>query len=387
MAAPQRITAPDGGPARRGVRPSGDLRPPRTPRTLRGIAAIESLLAVPVLLFLGLGAVQFALVYQARHALTVALHEAARAGSVAHAAPDAIRDGLARGMLPWLHGAADLAELEANRLRARAHVAQAEAGGWLLLVRQSPTDASFADWAEPARDAFGEPIEGVREIPNDDLVHRATRALPAGGIAGRRGAEPIGAASGQTLADANLLRLRLHFGVPLSVPLAGRLLAWALRAWHGCEAPAGRTIGALRLDPPPAAAPVPHPVACTMLAPAGTDVARMPVSISATVRMQTPARDAGTAVPLASGPGLPPERGAPPGSRTGSDPTAAPPASRDAGGTPSPPTATPGGQGAASGPAREDSPPGSTSPAGGPRSEPTPSDPAFCASSVPHLTR
>ena len=202
-------------------------------RRQRGIAAIESLLAVPVLLMVGLGAVQFALVYQARHALAVALHEAARAGSVAHAAPEAIRDGLARGMLPWLEGAADLGELAAGEVRVRAHVAQAEALGWLRLERQSPTAASFADWAEPARDAFGEPIEGVREIPNDDLVHRATRALPAGGTAGLRDGEPIGATSGQTLADANLLRLRMEYGVPLSVPLAGRLLAWALRAWHG----------------------------------------------------------------------------------------------------------------------------------------------------------
>ena len=375
------------GGARRGTRAL------HGPGALRGIAAVESLLAVPVLLLLGLAAIQFALVYQARHALTAALHEAARAGSVAHAAPEAIREGLAGGLLPWLFGAADLAELAANRLRARAHVERAEARGWLRLERRSPTEASFEDWAEPARDAFGEPIEGVREIPNDGLVHRATRALPAGGTAGWRGAEPIGAASGQTLADANLLRLRLQYGVPLSVPLAGRLLAWALRAWHGCEAPAGRTLGALRLDAPvPARAP-PRPAACTMLVAAGGEPARLPLTVSASARMQTPAREAGTAGPLASAPGAPAPSGAPgrpdPG-RPAPDPEAS-----GAAGTPPPTVGTPAGAGPHEGaagphPVSSSAPrpaPRDDGPRRGPHLDPTPSDPAFCTSSTPHLTR
>lgn len=280
----------------------------RPPGRQHGIAAIEALVAVPVLLFVGLGALQWGLVHQARLALNLALHEAGRAGSVAHADDGAIRDGLARGLLPWLHGASDAGELVRNLALARRHVAEAEARGWLRLERQSPSAASFEDWAEPARDAFGEPIDGVREIPNDDLVHRATRTRPAGGVAGDRAGEPIGAASGQTLSDANLLRLRMTYGVPLSVPVAGRLIAWALRAWHGCAVGAPRTIGALRLDAPPLG-PAPDPEACTMLGADGDGPARLPVSASTTVRMQTPARERGDAAPLASGPGRSPGPG------------------------------------------------------------------------------
>ncbi len=360
---------------------------PRPASGERGTAAVESLLAVPVLLLLGLGAIQFALVYQARHALTVALHEAARAGSVAHASPESIRDGLARGLLPWLHGAADLGEFEANRLRARAHVEEAEARGWLWLARQSPTDASFADWAEPARDAFGEPVEGLREIPNDDLVHRATRALPSGGAAGWRGAEAIGRASGQTLADANLLRLRMQYGVPLSVPFAGRLLAWALRAWHGCETPSSRTLGALRLDAPPSFITTAHPIACAMLASAGTGGARWPVSVSATVRMQTPARDAGSAVPLASWPGPSSGPGAPSGSGRDSGPAGGPDGSPDIAGARPPPPGTPSGGGVGAAPAAGTASAPPTPSSGGLRGEPTPPDPAFCSSSVPGASR
>ncbi len=344
-------------------------------RRQRGIAAIESLLAVPVLLMVGLGAVQFALVYQARHALGVALHEAARAGSVAHAAPEAIRDGLARGMLPWLQGASDVGELAAGEARARAHVAQAEALGWLRLERQSPTAASFDDWAEPARDRFGEPIEGVREIPNDDLVHRATRALPGSGAAGRRDGEPIGAVSGQTLADANLLRLRMAYGVPLSVPFAGRLLAWALRAWHGCTAGAGRTLGVLRLDAPPWSGAARQPIDCAMLGTGGREPARLPVSLSATVRMQSPAREAGAAAPRPSAP-----------DPTTPDPTPQPPAQEGPADPRHPPDArAPAGD--PSEPAAPSAPSGATAPGIGPPGAQPPADPAFCAASTPYGTR
>jgi hypothetical protein len=370
-------------------------RPPLRLRPIRGIAAIESLLAVPVLLVIGLGALQFALVYQARHALHVALHEAARAGSVAHAAPEAIRDGLARGLLPWLFGAADLEEFALNALRARAHVAQAEARGWLRLERRSPTEASFADWAEPARDAVGEPIAGVREIPNDDLMHRATRALPAGGVAGRRAGEPIGAASGQTLADANLLQLRLQYGVPLSVPLAGRLLAWTLRAWHGCMRGAARTIGLLRLGAPPASGVAPLPGTCAMLGAAGVELPLLPVTVSATVRMQTPAREAGAAAPLASAQGLPAWPDAVPGAPTSRSDAPAPRPDTPA----SPPDPTPESTAdpsislpptdpAANGPSPGPSPvPRSPPPGDAVPTETPPADPAFCSTAAPELTR
>ncbi|HZH05631.1 MAG TPA: TadE/TadG family type IV pilus assembly protein, partial [Lautropia sp.] len=45
---------------------------------------MELLLALPVILLLGLGIVQFALVYQAKHALDHALTQAARQGAVDH---------------------------------------------------------------------------------------------------------------------------------------------------------------------------------------------------------------------------------------------------------------------------------------------------------------
>lgn len=266
------------------------MSPARRTRPARGVSAIETLIALPVLLLVGGGALQFALVFQARHALNHAVHEAARAGSTAHADPDAIEAGLARGLMPWLYGADDLAAWQVNQARAQAHLEEARALGRLRLVVLSPTQASFDDWSEPARDATGAPLAGTRQIPNDDLVHRARRALPASGVAGSRRGEPVGAASGQTLADANLLRLRLDYAVPLSVPAVGRLVGWSLRAWHGCEVPSRRRLGLVDLGES-APGPAPRPDAGTML---GTDARpRVPVRVAATLRMQSPARHAG----------------------------------------------------------------------------------------------
>lgn len=267
----------------------------RSAATHRGLGAVEFLVVLPVLLFVGLGALQFGLVFQAKHALNVALIEAARAGSVAHADPDAVRAGLARGLLPWLYGAADLGEYARNVARARAHVAQGEVLGWLRLEQLSPTPASFDDWSEPARDANGGVIDGLREIPNDNLPSRATRTLPARGAAGDRAGAPIGRGSGQTLADANLLQLQLEYGVALAVPVVGRLLAWTLRAWDGCAMPAPRRYGLLGLDAPlPPGRP--RPRSCLMYGLSDEARARLPIRLGATIRMQSPARQAG-AVP------------------------------------------------------------------------------------------
>jgi hypothetical protein len=157
------------------------------------------------------------------------------------------------------------------------------------LAQLSPTNASFDDWAEPARDANGGLMAEVREIPNDNLVARAEAS----------GAPAVGAASGQALADANLLRLRLDYGVPLVVPVVGRLISSAVRVWNGCEIGSPKRIGLIRLDAPQVNLG-PRPFPCAMygsgIATASgvvTDTPRLPMSLVATIRMQSPARQGG----------------------------------------------------------------------------------------------
>jgi hypothetical protein len=255
----------------------------------RGISMVESLIALPLLFIVGLGAVQFALVMHARQALNFALIEAARAGSVGHAEAGAIRSGLSRGLVPWLYGANDLGEYAINLARAAVHIRQGEAIGWMRVAQLSPTNASFDDWAEPARDANGGLMADVREIPDDNLVARAAA----------NGAPAVGATSGQTLADANLLRLRLDYGVPLVVPVVGRLISSVVRVWNGCEVGSPKRIGLIRLDAPQVNLG-PRPFSCAMygsgiatVSGVVTDTPRLPMSLVATVRMQSPARQGG----------------------------------------------------------------------------------------------
>ncbi len=252
----------------------------RASKIQRGVSSVELIVALPVLLLLMLGVIQFALVFHARHSLGYALQEAARRGAVEHAAPEAMQQGLAAGLSPWLYGASDWASRLAADLRAQGHLQQGLAEGWVRLAQRSPTVESFADWAEPARDRLGERLPGVDEIPNDNLDSRRLRMQPRSGVAAFVGGEPVGQRSGQTLADANLLRLELDYGVRLSVPLVGAAVLRTLMVWHGC--------GPAAVGYQPGTPEVCRYYKATDAL--GRPAGRIPVKVVATMRMMSPAR-------------------------------------------------------------------------------------------------
>jgi hypothetical protein len=254
------------------------------------MAALEMLVAIPIVVWLGLGAWQWALVFHARASIAFAVHEAARAASVAHADASAAEHGLARGLLPFLYGAGSRADFEMNLARALGHVRAGRAGGWIRVTQISPTAQSFEDWGEAALDDSGHPRDGQVEIPNDNLPVRSTSMQPASGAAGFRGREPIGAASGQTLLDANLLKLEAVYGVPLHVPLVGRLSAWIMQQFDGCGVPAARALGLVSLREQAVSARAWTCAFYASIDERGRSVPRWPVRAAATVRMQSPAR-------------------------------------------------------------------------------------------------
>jgi len=256
-------------------------------RRSRGFAAIESLLALPVVLFAGLSVLQFGLVLHARQAVQHSATEGVRSGAVGHAAPAAIEGGFARGLSPWLFGAEGPADHVAAIARTQAHLVSGKAAGWVRWRQLSPTRLSFDDWAVPTLDEQGLPVPDSLEIPTDNLVARTLRSDPR-----------IGASSGQTLADANLLKVELTYGVPLTVPLAGRLGAWVMRIIDGCGPVSERRLGALSLGQPEVST-APRPWTCPYYDardPDGRATPRWPVRVSSTARLQQPARHAGSAV-------------------------------------------------------------------------------------------
>jgi TadE-like protein len=249
----------------------------KTKRLQLGVSMFETVLAIPILLFLGLGVLQWMLVFQARYALTSAVQDAARAGSVGFAQEQAILSGFARGLVPYLYGATDIASYQANLLRANLHIQFAQGLGFSRLRMLSPTTESFADWARPARDAHGDLIAGMQEIPNDNLSGLISKQTPINGASSTRLGYAVGASSRQSLSDANILKLELTYGVPLTVPFVGRITVAVLKTLNGCS---GST---------PAAA-------CSFydsIDENGQLVARLPVLISSQIRMQTPARKSG----------------------------------------------------------------------------------------------
>src|SRR3954462_5500904 len=66
-----------------------------------GAAIIETVIALPILLAVILGAIQFGLIYEAKATLNYAALQAARAGAVSNAERNAIRQGLAREIVPF----------------------------------------------------------------------------------------------------------------------------------------------------------------------------------------------------------------------------------------------------------------------------------------------
>lgn len=192
-------------------------------------------MALPVLLFVVFVIVQIGLLWHARFALSHAALMAARHASVHHGDNHAIRDALVKGLMPLVSKADTLSELPSALFRSGAELSLGLASGWIGWEVLSPTQKSFHDWGVGA-DSFLSPGAGVGEleIPATQIGSAILHVRPASGIAGYSDGYPIGNHSGQTLIDANVLRLRLRVGVPLNMPLAGPLIARALGVFAGC---------------------------------------------------------------------------------------------------------------------------------------------------------
>lgn len=188
----------------------------------RGASLIEFVLVAPLLLFMGLGVVQAALIMHAKSQVNYALFEAARAGTTQHARLEAIEAAFRRGMVGYYGGGRTPAELSAAFARATRDLA----GGALRIEILSPTRESFDDYESPELSAkLG---GGHRVIPNLHLDHLRCPRDRAGCAN-----DPATNRSGQTLADANLLKLRVTYGIPPAkqVPLVGPFMNWALDAF------------------------------------------------------------------------------------------------------------------------------------------------------------
>lgn len=197
----------------------------RKRRHSSGAGLVEFVLVAPTLLAMTMAALQYAMVFHAKFNLNYAALEGARAGALAHASPVSIHNALARALTAYYGGGKDLATLTASAARARTDLA-----GALRIEILSPTAASFDDYhSEAAARRAG---TAQRTIPSSGLSYRPCPQ-------DRPGCNhyPAHNASGQTLADANLLKLRITWGLPpeKQMPLAGRFFVWAVRTLNPAD--------------------------------------------------------------------------------------------------------------------------------------------------------
>jgi hypothetical protein len=200
-----------------------------------GAALAEAAIALPILIVVLLAAIQFGFVYQAKATLNHAALQAARAGAVRNGEPAALRHGLAMGLVP-------LASPDASLQGAAEAVARIEA--------ELPTDARIRI-LNPTRESFDDfaiERDGVRELPNDRLHTLGTE---------------LGTRGGLNIQDANLLRVEVTYGYELKVPLVNGFLARLSLLTAGEIDPFHEQL--LRRN-------------------------RLPISATATVRMQSPLR-------------------------------------------------------------------------------------------------
>jgi hypothetical protein len=185
----------------------------------RGASLVEATVVLPLLLFITLAIMQAASVFYAKSNLNYAALEAARAGSVNNASAASIQLAFQKAMLPYYGGGRTAGELAATLAKVAADATSTVVRVEIL----SPTQESFSDYNSPRLQDVLKTAEPV--IPNvglDELT--CPRDVPG------CKSDPKGNASGQTLLDANLLKLRITYGIPerKQMPIVGTFYTWAL---------------------------------------------------------------------------------------------------------------------------------------------------------------
>lgn len=185
----------------------------------RGATLVEFVVVVPTVLFMLMNLIQYGLLYHAKSQLNYATFEAARAGTTQNANPAAIRATFTRAMTGYYGGGTTTAELATSHVKAVADTTAANVRIEIL----SPTKESFDDYASPGLKSKLK--LSSRVIPNINLAFiQCPMDVPGCNN------DPKTNESGQTLADANLLKLRITYGIPekKQIPLAGKFMNWAL---------------------------------------------------------------------------------------------------------------------------------------------------------------
>lgn len=174
---------------------------------------IEFTVVGPLIALLGLGLLQYGMMFFAKNQINYAAFMAAREGAFAHADVGAVQQAYLRALAPMYGGGENPAEVAQSAAKASADMT-----GNVQIEMLNPTKESFSEWNDEALQALLK-TGNRRVIPNAALAARLKQF------------GEVRASSGQTLQDANLLKLKITHGYLPKVPILGKLyltyLKWA----------------------------------------------------------------------------------------------------------------------------------------------------------------
>jgi len=194
-----------------------------------GATLVEFVVVTPLLLFMLMALIQYGLLYHAKSQLNYATYEAARAGTVSNADPALIRIAFTRAMTGYYGGGTTTAQLATSYAKAAAD------GAFVRIEILSPTKESFDDYASPG---LASRLKlASRVIPSSNLAFiQCPMDVPGCKH------DPRTNASGQTLLDANLLKIRITYGMPerKQIPLVGPFMTRIMGFLNGADTDAFR---------------------------------------------------------------------------------------------------------------------------------------------------
>jgi len=196
----------------------------------RGFAMMEFLIVALPLLLAAMACYEASRWYMVREAISLALLEAGRAGSVSHARPQIIEEAFLAALTP-LYAPAGKFHSPRERLHQQLKRLEQDSSGWLAwdIVITHPTLAEFADFRQkdlPIAIKTGNPAI------NNNYQHRQHQQFQRGPV------------SGSTIYDANTLQLRARYLYMPVVPGMQTLLRSVFSAIGASGSPQA-TLGAL----------------------------------------------------------------------------------------------------------------------------------------------
>jgi len=202
--------------------PSNDVIAPAMAMRQRGAAMVEFAVVGPLLILIGLASVQYGLIYNAKNVINHASFMGARAGAMANAKIETVRTSYIKALVPLYGGGRNAQEIAASLARATQDFALNS-----RIELLNPTRESFDDWHDPRLQAVLN-TNGKRVIPNRHLARNLGDQAALVALGDNRDIQNLGGSvvknrSGQSLADANMLKIRVTHGYQPGVPLMGMI--------------------------------------------------------------------------------------------------------------------------------------------------------------------